>query len=203
MDGAQCSHGQNQFVNKDWNVASGGEVTGGSPDRPLRRDAYFGVGYRNWMNLPVPEPENCNKHPEEQTGVKIYYGYAGYNAMIDGDLIGYPAKGCDARLVVCWQRISGGGAGSWGRRDEGFTSMFHKIVPKIAVWIGGASKLENVRFDDLHRGGIVTPSMDIIKSWKNVTFGAGCLSKDPSELIRVYNPKNGKQPTPEAKYTSM
>ena len=205
MDGAQCSHGKNQFVNRDWNIADGAEVTGGTPDRPLRRDAYFGVGYRNWMNLPVPEPENRKKQPEQQTGAKIYYGYAGYNALIKGDLIGYPAPGSNARMVVCWQRISSGGAGNWGRGDEAFKKVFPKIVPKIGLWISGTSKLQNVRFDDLHRGGIVVPSADAFnfKSWKNITFGDGCLSKYPKELFREVNPKKGQRQTPDKKYTTM
>jgi len=201
MDGAQCSHGKNQFVNRDWNIAAGAEVTGGTPDRPLKRDAYFGVGYRNWMNLPVPELENRKKKPEQQTGAKRYYGYEGYNARIQGDLIGYPAPESDARLVVCWQRISFGGAGNWGRGDEAFNKVFAKTVPKITIWVETA-KVENVRFDDLHRGGILTPSADIFKSWKNVTFGEGCLSKDPKELIREINPQKGLRQTPDKKYTT-
>jgi len=210
MDGAQCSHGMNQFA-RDWDVADGAEVTGGTPDRPLRRDAYFGVGYRNWMNLPVARaPGDQKEIPVLPSGAKIYYGYDVYNALIKGDLIGYPAPGSDARLVVCWQRISGGGAGAWGRRDEGLTSMFHKIVPKITVWISGASKIENVRFDDLHRGGIVTPSMETFKKWKNISFGDGCLSKDPNELVRGYEAETAKMGKgnamsilePETKYTT-
>ena len=204
MDGAQCSHGRNQFVNRDWGVQAGAEVTGGTPDRPLRRDAYFGIGYRNWRNLPVPEQPNRKKKAKKQpTGPKRYYGYGGYNAMVKGDLIGYPAPKTNARLVVCWQRISSGGAGNWGRRDEGFNKVFAKMVPKIAVWFGPAAKVANVRFEDLHRGGIVTPGADIFKNWKNVTFGKGCLSKDPNELIREINPKKGMRQTPDKKYTTM
>jgi hypothetical protein len=203
MDGAMCSHGKNQFVNRDWNVADGAEVTGGSPDRPLKRDAYFGLGYRNWMNLPVPERENRKKKPEQQTGVKTYYGYDGCNALVKGGLIGYPAPGSNARLVVCWQRMSFGGAGNWGRQDEAFNKVFPKLAPKISIWFGPAAKVTNVRFDDLHRGGIVTPSADVFKKWKNVTFGDGCLSKDPKELIREFNPRKGQRLSPDKKYTSM
>ncbi|MBL7133085.1 MAG: hypothetical protein ISS78_03220 [Phycisphaerae bacterium] len=202
MDGAMCSHGQNQFGNKDWNVAGGAEVTGGTPDRPLKRDAYFGVGYRNWMNLPIPGLKNHRKKANQTTGPKLYYGYGRYNAYISGDLIGYPAQGSDARLVVCWQRISSGGAGSWGRGDEAFKKVFPRIAPKIGVFIGGASMLKNVRFDDLHRGGIVVPNANVFKSWKNITFGAGCLSKDPKELIREVDPKKGEKLAPDKKYTT-
>ena len=200
MDGAMCCHGQNQFVNRDWGIARGAEVTGGTPDRPLKRDAHFGVGYRNWTNLPVPELPNRKKKAKQTTGAKHYYGYDGHNARIQGDLIGYPAKGSEARLVVCWQRISAGGAGNWGRTDDAFKKVFPNMPPKITIWVESA-KVANVRFDDLHRGGILTPKADIFKSWKNVTFGDGCLSKDPKELIREI--KKGKPQTPDKKYTSM
>jgi len=187
MDGAQGSHGQNQFVNRDWGVQAGAEVTGGTPDRPLKRDAYMGLGYRNWQNLPVPQRENEKKPiPTTADGTKMYYGYGKYNAMVQGDLIGYPAPGTNARLVVCWQRISSGGAGNWGRTDEAFQNVFPKMLPKIGIWIGPASRIENVRFDDLHRGGIVTESTETFRKWKSVSLGDGCLSRDPNELVRGY-----------------
>ena len=187
MDGAHCSHGQNQFVNRDWNVAAGGKVTGGAPDRPLRRDAYFGLGYRNWRNLPVPQKEDKNKPiPTTADGTKLYYAYGGYNAIVDGDLIGHPAPDSDARLVVCWQRISSGGAGAWGRTDEAFNKVFAKIPPKIGIRIGPDAHVENVRFDDLQPGGIVTESTETFKTWKNVSFGDACLSRDPEDLVRGY-----------------
>ncbi len=208
MDGAQCSHGQNQFVNRDWGVQAGAAVTGGTPDRPLKRDAYMGLGYRNWRNLPVPEPENHK--PKPQTGAKKYYAYGGYNAMIQGGLIGHPAPGSGARLVVCWQRISSGGAGSWGRTDEAFQRVFPDFLPKITIWISAISKLENVRFDDLHRGGIVTANMETLNGWKNISFGDACLSKDPKELVRGYEAElaetGGGHPMstlePKEKYTT-
>jgi len=212
MDGAQCSHGRNQFVNRDWGVAAGAQVTGGTPDRPLRRDAYFGLGYRNWMNLPISPKKGDKKGIATlPSGTRVYYGYGGYNALIKGDLIGYPAPGSDARLVVCWQRISCGGAGNWGRTDEAFKKVFPHILPKTGIWVSDASKLENVRFDDLHRGGIVTRSLDTFRKWKNISFGDGCLSGDPSELVRGYEAelaerKKRPHPTsilePQKKYTT-
>ena len=187
MDGAQCSHGMNQFVCRDWNVKAGARVTGGTPDRPLKRDAYMGLGYRNWQNLPVPPaPKGKEKINTLPDGTRLHYGYGGYNGIVEGNLIAYPAEGSDARLVVCWQRIASGGAGSWGRHDEPFNKVFAKIPPKIGVWIGPDSMIENVRFDDLHLGGIVTESIETFRKWKNVSFGDACLSKDPEDLVRGY-----------------
>ena len=214
MDGAQCSHGMNQFPCRDWGVK--GDVSGGAPDRPLRRDAYMGMGYKNWINLPIPPKENKEKKkdkpiPTTPGGAKMYYGYGSYSTIVSGDLIGYPAKGSDARLVVCWQRIAFGGAGAWGRTDEAFKKLFLKIPPKIGLWISGESKVENVRFDDLQPGGIVTKSMETFKSWKNVTFGDGCVSEDPKDLVRGYEAELAEtgvsRPTsplePKKQYTTM
>ena len=185
MDGALCSHGMNQIPCRDWGVK--GEVSGGAPDRPLRRDAYMGMGYKNWINLPIPRREGQTKPiPTTPGGAKMHYGYGGYSTVVEGDLIGYPAEGCDARLVVCWQRIAAGGAGCWGRTDEAFKEAFPKIPPKIALWISGDSKVENVRFDDLQPGGIVTKDMETFETWKNVSLGDACVSRDPKVLVRGY-----------------
>jgi len=70
--------------------------------------------------------------------------------------------------------------------------------------------LENVRFDDLHRGGIVTESMETFTKWKNIAFGDGCLSNDPIELVRGYKAEleeiGGGHPMstlePKEKYTT-
>ena len=186
MDGSQCSHGMNQFPCRDWGVNSGGQVTGGTPDRPLNRDAYMGQGYKNWINLPIPRRENDKPLPTTAAGTKVHYGYGHYSTLVSGDLIGYPAEGSDARLVVCWQRLAIGGAGCWGRSDEAFKKEFHKIPPKIQLWISGESKVENVRFDDLQPGGIVTKDMETFESWKNVSFGDGCLRRETKDLVRGY-----------------
>ena len=210
MDGALCSHGMNQFPCRDWGVE--GEVSGGAPDRPLRRDAYMGMGYKNWMNLPIAQKEGSKKPiPTTPGGAKMYYGYGQYSTIVDGDLIGYPAKGSNARLVVCWQRISAGGAGCWGRTDKAFKEVFPKIPPKIGLWLSGKSKVQNVRFDDLRPGGIVTASMETFKGWRNVTFGDGCVSKDPKDLVRGYEAElaamGGGHPTsslePKKQYATM
>jgi hypothetical protein len=212
MDGALCSHGMNQFPCRDWGVNGGGQVTGGAPDRPLKRDAYMGMGYKNWINLPIPQREGETKPiPTTAGGAKMYYGYGSYSTIVDGDLIGYPANGSDARLVVCWQRISAGGAGCWGRADEAFKNEFHKIPPKIQLWISGESKVENVRFDDLQPGGIVTKSLETFESWKNVSFGDGCLRSETKDLVRGYEAElaemGGGHPTstlePKNQYTTL
>jgi len=212
MDGAQCCHGMNQIPNRDLGVGGGGEITGGAPDRPLRRDAYLGIGYRNWMNLAIPQPEgNTKPIPTTAGGAKMYYGYGQYSALIHGDLTGYPAAGSDARLVVCWQRIAWGGAGCWGRTDEAFKGVFPEIPPKIGLWISGESKVENVRFDDLQPGGIVTESIETFRKWKSISFGDGCVSKDPKNLVRGYKAElaemGGGHPTsplePKQQYTTM
>jgi hypothetical protein len=65
-----------------------------------------------------------------------------------------------------------------------------------------------VRFEDLHRGGILMLDAAEAASWKHVSYGEGCLSKDPEELIREYkgDVQRGRPtelPKPEKPYTSL
>ena len=83
-----------------------------------------------------------------------------------------------------------------------------RLQPKITVWVNPDTQIENVRFEDVHRGGIVLMDAALVAKWKNVTYGDGCLSDDPKELIREYKGKmNRGRPMealkPEKKYTSM
>lgn len=198
MDGAVTGKTINQF-----GVClrmQGGDLTAGTPDRPIRRDARIGVGYCNWMNLSFPDQRVSRR------GHACDYGR--FSATVSGSLIGYPAEGSDARLVFGWQRISKGGGGRGVNPTDGFNHTFAKLPPKITVWVDSEARIENVRFEDLHRGGIVTPSAAVAKNWKNVTFGDGCLSKDPEELVREYTGRVDRgRPvdplTPEERYTSM
>jgi len=185
MDNAMLGKAVNWFAS-DLGLAKDGAITGGTADRPLKRDARVGMGYRNWMNIEG-------------------YAYGGIAGSFSGDLIGYPAPGGDARLVVEWHRIM---TGHKGRGIGVNYEAYAKIQPKITIWIGAESEIKNVRFDDLHRGGIVLPDKAIMKNWKNVSFGDGCLSKDPKELARDYKGKLHRgQPTdplePKKEYTSM
>jgi hypothetical protein len=180
MDGAVIGKSANEFV---YGVDIQGTITGGTPDRPLKRDARIGVPYHNWMHLTF-EPEIKNHKP--QTG--------GISGSFSGKITCYPALNSDARVVIGWS-----GIGAWrGYRGRGMTESFFdtyaKLQPKITLWIGEKAELENVRFEDLHRGGIILPDANASKSWKNVTFGDGCLSKDPNDIFREFKKKGHQGP---------
>ena len=198
MDGAMAGKTVNQFGSCCRML--GGSISAGLPDRPVKRDARLGLGYSNWMNLTFPDQKNSRRGNA--------YDYGRLSGSFSGTLIGHPAKGADARLVVGWQRISAGGGGRGVNKTDAFNRTFAKLLPKITIWVGAETKIANVRFDDLHRGGIVLPDRSIMKQWKDVTFGEGCLSRDLKELIREYKGKmNRGRPSeslkPEKKYTSM
>jgi len=136
------------------------------------------------------------------------YDYGRFSGTVSGKLIGYPAKGSDACLVFGWQRVGAGGGGRGVKATDGFNRVFAKLQPKITIWMDPETELENVRFEDLHRGGIVLPDAAAVEKWKNVTYGDGCLGKDPKELIREYTGEMHRgrptEPlTPEKPYTSM
>lgn len=198
MDGAMTGKTVNQFGSCCRML--GGSITAGLPDRPIERDARLGFGYSNWMNLTFPDQKKGRRGNS--------YDYGRFSATLSGKLVAYPAKGSDARLVVGWQRISAGGGGRGVNGTDGFNQTFARLQPKITIWMGAGAEIENVRFEDLHRGGIVLPDAAATQKWKNVTFGDGCLSKEPKELIREYKGKMHRgrpmEPLkPEKKYTSM
>jgi hypothetical protein len=175
MDGAMLGKRGNQFL---LDCGSQGAITGGTPDRPLKRDARLGLGYANWMNLPFPEEKR--RHGS---------GYGGLSGSFSGKLIGYPVEGSDARLVIGWHRVSAWiGHRGWTMSD-GFYDLYATLQPKITIWVAAKTEIENVRFDDLHRGGIVLPDASAAEQWKNVTYGDGCLSQNPGELLREYEGK--------------
>ncbi|MBT3199832.1 MAG: hypothetical protein HN350_07940, partial [Phycisphaerales bacterium] len=198
MDGAMTGKTINQFG--ICCAVVGGSITAGLPDRPIKRDGRLGIGYSNWMNIEFSDQVKGRRgHASD---------YGRFGGGLSGKLIGYPAKGSDARLVIGWQRISLGGGGRGVKATEGFNQRFAKLAPKITIWIGADTEVENVRFEDVHCGGIVLPDAAAAAKWKNVTYGDGCLSKDPKELIRQYKGKTHRgrpaEPLkPEKKYTSM
>jgi hypothetical protein len=198
MDGAMTGKTINQFGICCAMV--GGAITAGLPDRPIKRDGRLGLGYSNWMNLSFPDQTKSRRGNA--------YDYGRFSGGLSGKLIGYPAKGSDARLVIGWQRVSLGGGGRGVKATDGFNQVFAKLAPKITIWIGADTEIANVRFEDVHRGGIVLPDASAAAKWKNVTYGDGCLSKDPKELMREYKGKihRGRPAEPlkpEKKYTSM
>jgi len=194
MDGAMIGKRGNQF---QLDCGSEGTITGGTPDRPLKRDARLGLGYANWMNLSFP----AEKRRHRST-------YGGLSGSFSGKLIGYPANGGDARLVIGWHRVSAWiGHRGWTMSNK-FYDLYARLQPKITLWIGAETEIVNVRFEDVHRGGIVLPDASAAAKWKNVTYGSGCLSKDPRELMREYKGKTHRgrpaEPLkPEKKYTAM
>ncbi len=197
MDGAMTGKTINQF-----GICcrmQGGVISAGLPDRPVKRDARLGLGYSNWMNLSFPDQTRGRRGNS--------YDYGRFSGAVSGKLVGYPATGTEARLVVGWQRVSLGGGGRGVKATDDFNQRFAKLAPKITLWIGAETEITNVRFEDLHRGGIVLPDAAAAAKWKNVTYGDGCLSTDPKELIREYKGKTHRgRPTeplkPEEKYTS-
>ena len=198
MDGAMAGKTVNQFGG--CLRMQGGRLTAGTPDRPVTRDAHIGVGYCNWMNLSFPDQRVSRRGNS--------YDYGRFSATVSGKLIGYPAEGADARLVFGWQRICAGGGGRGVNATDGFNQVFAKLQPRITIWINPDTEIENLRFEDLHRGGIVLPDAAATQEWKNVTYGEGCLSRDPKALIREYTGKIERarpvEPLrPDKKYTSM
>lgn len=202
MDGSLMGKWTNEFY-ADYLLK--GAITGGLPDRPLQRDAFLGLGYKNWMNIGFAGQESLDAKKIGQS--RMGYGYSALEPKgPKSSLIGYPAPGSDAKLVVGWHRIASWNGYKLNETDE-FFKDYMKLQPKITLMLPATVK--NVRFEDLHRGGIITGSKDLLSTFKsdNVTFGEGNLSENPEDLIRIYEGRThaGRAIELEAKpeYTSM
>lgn len=198
MDGAMVAKWTNEFY-VDYILE--GSITGGLPDRPLKRDAHLGLGYKNWMNISFSGQEELDSKKLGQS--RIGYGYVGLESKGgESSLIGYPAPGSDARLVVCWHRIA-----SWNgykvNESEGFFEDYLKLLPKITLQTPAIVK--NVRFEDLHRGGLITGDSDALGDFENVSFGDGNLSDEPEKLVRHHTGGHhggrAKNLSPDPEYT--
>ena len=79
-------------------------------------------------------------------------------------------------------------------RVPGPIEAYAKLEPKITVMFNGQTKVENARFEDVHRGGLLMRDPADFKKWKNVTFGDGCLSKDPNDIFREFKKEGHRGP---------
>ena len=67
------------FPPSEVNASGNAAITGGTPDRPIKRDARIGLGYRNWMDLDFGG---------DKSGRHYAYRYGKAAGSFSGDLIG-------------------------------------------------------------------------------------------------------------------
>ena len=149
-------------------LAVGGALLAGTPERPLTRDCVLGLSFK--VHGEVDALPRGMSTPND-SGLVINPG--GRLAVHSAD----PAK---ARLVFRWHGQKGLNIGPAKPEDI-------KDVPhRIAIVLRGEVEFNGVEFNDMRRGGIVLADPSVRSRWKNVFYG-GNNGAGAEELYRAYD----------------
>ena len=144
-------------------VVVAGRVEAGSPDHPITKDVHFNISFKAPVGFESPSDGTLER--------RVPGAIIGPGAQIRVHTTD-PAK---AKLVIGWHR----------RHNAWFESRLkgYKEMPEeIAIGICGSLMLENVRFENVAKEGLLMEDPSAVDRWKNVTFGESCRGT-PKELI--------------------
>jgi hypothetical protein len=139
-------------------VIVAGRIEAGTEAHPITEDVRFGLSFK--------APAGFKDLEHRVPGAVVAPG---------AEFVVHTADPDKAKLVICWH----------GRHNAWFESRLkgYKEMPEeITLGICGDLMLENVRFEDLAKGGLLLENPSIAERWKNVTFGRRCRG-DRGELI--------------------
>lgn len=160
LSGAELHKRGNQHYNCEIVVA--GKLLAGMPDRPLIKDCFLGISFKN-----------KKVRPGVRGGPHDY----GLVVLKEGTLRIHSADPKKARLVLGWHKQE---------RDSGVGGNPSGAPRKIDVVFMGDVQINGIEFSDLHKGGILLPDLAARREWKNVFYGEGNLGR-PDELYRRYD----------------
>jgi len=129
----------------------GGKILAGTPQRPLTKNATFGVSYKSEGGA--------------RSG-RTKAGDVGLVLFKEGSIIVHSADPKKARLVLKWHERPNESRRGGGYGGEPKAGGRHGI----AMLLAGELKLDGVVFEDVLPGGILLPDPAARASWKNVTY---------------------------------
>ncbi len=163
-----------------------GTLRAGSPDRPITRDCYIGVGYNDREgHIRAMKAESGHlsgpwlgwrAQPGGDPGRTDWYDFFSLTTMPTSRVRVHSADPSKARLVIKWHERDGWGGAGAGRGDDPVTPEQQKFFEehlhgRISAIFAGDVQFDGVLFDNFHKGGIVLCDADMRRRWKNVYFG--------------------------------
>ncbi|MBS3733715.1 MAG: hypothetical protein KGY99_02200 [Phycisphaerae bacterium] len=135
-----------------------GRIEAGTEDHPITENAYFGISFK------APAGFEGSTDPSDGTLERRVPG-----AIVgpDTEIAVHTADADEAKLVIRWHRRHN----DW---YEGRLDGYKQMPEEITIGICGKLMLENVKFDDLARDGLMLEDPAVAEHWKNVTFGDRC-----------------------------
>ncbi len=178
LDGAFFASWTNYLESPDLTV-KGGTVQGGLPDRPLTRNAFLGLSYKNYTNAVF-----------EHGDTKVDCRFVPSAMFEKGSTIRTISKDIEkARLVICWNNFLHGaalGRTRWetvdGRYQKAlkveaerlFMVWFESLPKFIDISFGDNVTIDGVEFDYMHAGSLRTTTERPLTQWKRIYFGPHC-----------------------------
>jgi hypothetical protein len=169
-----------------------GKLRAGSPERPITRDCHLGIAYNDWQACLRAVKTETNKKPPPWRApfrsdiVTDWSPIFGLLVMKDGEFRVHSSDPAKARMVIQWTGRHGYGDFGYSRPDPKSEAQLRiheeQIQGRINAAFLGDVQLNGVVFDHFHRGGIMLADMNMVKQWKNVSFGEHNDGK-PNELF--------------------
>jgi hypothetical protein len=141
-----------------------GALLAGTPDRPLTKDCFLGISFKNKKK----DPARKLRGSPHDYGLVVLRG---------GRLAIHSADPSKARLVIGWHRQP---------RSSGVGGDPRNVPRKIDVVFLGDVRIDGIEFNDVRRGGILLPDPAVGAKWKHVFYGDNNAAEG-QELYRRYD----------------
>ena len=160
QSGAIFANNANQPHKQDMLVR--GRLQAGSPERPIRKDCYVGLSYKDHGK--VFASDQWQKREE----------YRGLEIWPDGEVRVFSADPVRARLAFCYHGKEGfGDTGAPPSKGEAGYETYQDIPRQIGltIWAGADVQLDGVLFEDVRKAGIRLQDPGMREEWRNVFYG--------------------------------
>ncbi|MDF1711648.1 MAG: hypothetical protein P1U90_05380 [Akkermansiaceae bacterium] len=199
LNGGIFGKWQNDFYNVDFRVQ--GTLLGGLPDRPLTRDAFVTVSFKNHTDQQYSGPGG----PMEDGKPEHLHRYPSMVIEGSGTVKGIIAPGSKAKFHLT---SAGPLTGRYrplpeSEREEKelnknptkekFFQWYDALPRGNTIFVDGGATIENVHFNHLAKGGLLVKETGIDQQWREVTFGSenGAQGNDLFTVIKGLD-RNGR-----------
>jgi hypothetical protein len=159
-----------------------GTLLAGTPDRPLTRDCYFGIGCSDWTGE-IRESQLSGKQLKSTEDIPMHIGLV---VAESAKVRVHSADPTRARIVFDWHGDASSGMDNGAAyiriRTEREKAMWAQVRGRISAAFAGDVQFEGVVFDHFYEGGIMLADMNMRDQWTHVYFGDHNHA-EPSELF--------------------
>ena len=192
MDAGIFSCRLNKFTESDIHVA--GSVSGGIPERPLAKDAWFAVSFKNHERRHYGGQGRPMDKGRAIPMVRVPSMVIEPTARFESHV----APNSDARLIITSTATDDGSyrPAAYSKLEKHLLSInpdrakfygwYDGLPHGISVFVPAGAVFKGIRFDHFAKGGILTTQPSVSGQWSGVDFGEGNAAKG-NELFSEIN----------------